>query len=914
MIERIQNWDKNSYPPKASEVVEHDEFKALPPAGKIDTLNKLQAQWADVSSVDNKEDYPGIMRDMETWFGDQRKAIVKDGLAEDLAAGKLTQQQVQAYVTQGPDALDDAGKQHFMGRYGDPQALIGPWRTTKLPITGADGKAAGFAYIRTRPGVTGSAINSRVSDPTRTETSKYSGTEDDPTDLAEVSYQFNTSDGKPITGVEQVRFGEEFARSRRIKDLAKQEEARQEYSEFPSPPVDTSEADALDSAPDNDQPAVAALSAFSRVAQKNPEISKHIGQGLLAGLPGEALKGLLDTSSAFYHAGAFFGDKQAARDYQAETERIERDIEGQSRAGFEGGMVNNAIKSASRESLTMLMSGGAGGQIAKRLGVAAIKSGLKREIVSRAINAVAFLPSSMRSGLDNMNTTLDAADELRRQGKTEEANAVEDNAVMNGWFGTLMETASENMWLNEWMATKSGRLWGDVVQDTLKRKLGPKMGKVAGFMAELLNGANQEGIEGIVSGIGNATWMNAFANQHKDVFGDVPADYIGGAIMGGVMEGGKKLTGKAAEWYAKATAKNVPENPEAASTLAEIRAKAEEIAANPKPEVATPETPAEPISSAPPPAPGADATLQTSPEPSVPVAPAGPEPSPGLSIAPGADSAPVETPKAFAPIAPLPESKSADEVAKVLHEARADAVDAANEGMKVPGAEITAEAVASIAADEDVNAATGAVTAALLPSESRQLADFAKANSGMPVDQVKRNLINLGFMAKAATNELGFLADAISRSGESVAERANENASREESRLKKAESEKKTPKQLLDDRIAEIEQDISRIESTPIRETRETVDYFGNPITIPIKKERIAESQQKRNAYLAKQRAELSTLQKQRDELPDADEEAPFLDMEAARSGLAGLERKPRRLRRMLRRLKFRNFQLTSPG
>jgi len=730
-------------------------------------------------------------------------------------------------------------------------------------------------------------------------------------------------------GVEQVSGGEQFSR------LADAQRSLAVYQGMGDPGMAGPSRETADLAnlPDmvgsEGLPAALASDAVSRRLQSDPEIAKKIGQGLLAGLPGEATKGFLNFgASALYGPQALFGSKQAARDYRQAVKDVDATIEGQSRAGFEGGMLNNALKSASGEAIPMLFSMGTGlvaggvrklaqgateaatkafiesaattplkqapallkslsGGLGKLIGTAELKSDAAKMISDRVLNAVAFLPSSMRGGLDNMATALDTADDLRRQGKTKEADAVEDNATSVMLAGTALETLSENMWVNEMMVTKAGRPFSEAITASLNRKLGPKMGKVADFFAKTLTGANQEGIEEIVSGVGNSAWMNAYAEQNKDVFGDIPSDYLGGAIMGGIMEGAKMLKGEKAQAFANATTQNLQHDPEAASTLAEIRAKAEEIAANPKPEVATPETPAEPISSAPPPAPGADATPQTSPEPSVPVAPAGPEPSPGLSIAPGADSAPVETPKAFAPIAPLPESKSADEVAKVLHEARADAVDAANEGMKVPGAEITAEAVASIAADEDVNAATGAVTAALLPSESRQLADFAKANSGMPVDQVKRNLINLGFMAKAATNELGFLADAISRSGESVAERANENASREESRLKKAESEKKTPKQLLDDRIAEIEQDISRIESTPIRETRETVDYFGNPITIPIKKERIAESQQKRNAYLAKQRAELSTLQKQRDELPDADKEAPFLDAEAARSGLA---------------------------
>ena len=58
---------------------------------------------------------------------------------------------------------------------------------------------------------------------------------------------------------------------------------------------------------------------------------------------------------------------------------------------------------------------------------------------------------------------------------------MEDNAVWNGWFGTLMETASENLFLNEMLVTKAGNPVGDIIKESLERKLGPKMGKVANF-------------------------------------------------------------------------------------------------------------------------------------------------------------------------------------------------------------------------------------------------------------------------------------------------------------------------------------------------------------------------------------------------------------------------------------------------
>lgn len=878
MIEQIQNWDRNSQPPKASEVVEHDEFKALPPAGKIDTLNKLQAQWADVYSVEApKEEYAGALRDMETWFGDQRKAIVKKGLAEDMAAGKLTDKQVQAYMTQGPDALDDAEKQHFAQKYGDPRMVAGPWVTTKVPIVGADGKPVGFQYIRRRPSLNGQAIAENMGIPgDQWNQAGYlmhnAGTQEpltwknpDSADNIEVSWTVNGNDGKQYHGVEQVSGGEQFAR------LADAQRSMAYYQGMTDPGMSGPSRETADLAnlPDvagsEGLPAALAADAVSRRLQGDPEIAKKIGQGLLAGLPGEALKGFMNLgASALYGPQALFGSKQAARDYQAAIKDVDATIEGQSRAGFEGGMLNNALKAASGEAIPMLFSMGTGliaggvrklaqgatesaaksfmesaattslkqaptllkslsGGFGRIIGTAELKSEAAKIVSDRVLNALAFLPSSMRSGLDNMATTLDTAEDLRKQGKTKEADAVEDNAVWGMLAGTAIETLSENLWVNEMMVTKAGRPISAAITSALNRKLGNKMGKVADFFTKTLTAANQEGIEEIVAGVGNAAWMNAYAAQHKDIFGDIPSDYLGGAIMGGLMQGAKSLKGEKAQAFAAATTQTLQQDQQTAADLADIRAQAEELASNPQPEQVAPEPPAESISSAPPPASDAGATLQTSPEATVPVEPAGPEVSPGLSAASGAESAaeesrrvmaaagnaaaaqgipdimalprmespeipglmavrhdpvtlggrvnfvfegrgaaeafmrnlsfvtnelsygvndangvsvvnvkdmgggtaktmqtlslsaaaarptspaPVETPRAFAPVAPLPESKTADEVAKSLHDARSEAIDAANESIDVPGAEVTAEALASIAADEGLPDAT----------------------------------------------------------------------------------------------------------------------------------------------------------------------------------------------------------------
>lgn len=884
MIERIQNWDKNSYPPKASEVVEHDEFKALPPAGKIDTLNKLQAQWADVSSVDNKEDYPGIMRDMETWFGDQRKAIVKDGLAEDLAAGKLTQQQVQAYVTQGPDALDDAGRQHFMGRYGDPEALEGPWKTQKLPITGADGKQVGYQYIRRRSGLNGQSIAKNMgvpeeswnqagyvqynADPSNESPSLAWQNPDEP-DNIEVAWTVQGNDGQEYSGVENVSAGEEFAK------LADSQRSMAFYQGMGDPGMAgpsrelSAKAELPDIVGSEGLPAALAAEAVSERLRKRPEIAGKIGQGFWEGLPGEALKGFLTYGAAArYGPFALMGDKDALKEYEKAQDMLETDIEGQSKLGFRGDMSDKVLKGISAELPGMAFSMGAsagaavvrkaiqtgaraaaagltlrgmtpaaaesiitsggtrvgaqsGAQFAaqragqttlneglaagiargvltkitdkksligKLIGTADLESKLVKNISDRVLTSVSFLPSAMRSGLDNMSTTLDAAEDLRKQGKTKEADALEESAMKNGWAGVFIELGSEAMWLNELMVTKAGRSFGDVATDVLGKKIGAgKLAQVTELFKRAVIGGGQGGTEETFAGVGNRAWMNGFAAQNKDIFEGVPEEFLTGMVMEGAMGGIKAARDIAPDKAAMATEmlyRSVLGDQEAKAFMADVRARAEAQAAAPQ---ATPTTP----SSAPPPAPGADATLQTSPVPPAPVEPAGTGPSPELSIASGAESAelmtpdefdghplaqqkyveemgkldaagvsppprefmlkaatavahkeqisgainenkpvsaeavdsygiklpdgykrqgnlyvptaPVEAPKAFAPVAPLPESKSADEVAKTLHDARSEAIDVANKASSVPGAEVTAEALASIAADEEVS-------------------------------------------------------------------------------------------------------------------------------------------------------------------------------------------------------------------
>jgi hypothetical protein len=108
--------------------------------------------------------------------------------------------------------------------------------------------------------------------------------------------------------------------------------------------------------------------------------------------------------------------------------------------------------------------------IGKLIGTADLESKLVKNISDRVLTSVSFLPSAMRSGLDNMSTTLDTAEDLRKQGRTKEADALEESAMKNGWAGVFIELGSEAMWLNELMVTKAGRTFSDVSTDVLGQK------------------------------------------------------------------------------------------------------------------------------------------------------------------------------------------------------------------------------------------------------------------------------------------------------------------------------------------------------------------------------------------------------------------------------------------------------------
>ena len=757
-LSALETWDETKLPTDIAGLEADPEYQALAPRKKIAALNAAQAQWATTLRNSDPKEYPNYVRDLEADFNNQRRSIIQKGLTDDLASGRLTDKQIADYWSGGVTGVSQAdgeAARYIEDRFGSDDHIAGPWKTTKLPITGADGQQQGFAYIRHVPGMTGQTAKGKLSvssDERIYETPYVASQPGD--DLAEVSYTFNTHDGKQITGVEDVNTGPEFARAmaiRRQSEYEKKHAADFEvggvYDDTPTwgkVETKTTEPDALDSIPDDKQPAFAAVQAFAKQAQNNPAISKHIGQGFWAGLPGEALKGVLETgAAAVYGPRALLGDKEAARTYQNELKQIGGDIEGQSRLVFEGGTVNNMLKTASHEVLTTILGGGAGSFAAKRLGTAAIKSQIGRELANRAINAVAFLPQSMRGGLDNMVQTLDKADEYRASAEKyqdgpekdallKKANDIEDNAVMNGWFGTLMETASENMWLNEMLVTKAGRPLRDVADSVLQRQLSPTvMDNVKRGMLKVLEGANQEGIEEVVSGIGNGMWMSAFAEQNPDIVGDIPDNYLGGALMGGFMGAVQALRNEAkgdaqkeailrtAERAIQAEMNRSGDDP----GLAEIRAEAERIQAereNPSTQDSPTavETPA-----------GNDATSTTSlsgqendqtPTPASSessVVPAGEPPAvapvTSQSVTSVTDVTPVEPvapqepaakevtpPQEFRPVAPVETAPDTETVAGNFEQANAEAAQVAEVLSQVPGAEQTAEALASIAADD----------------------------------------------------------------------------------------------------------------------------------------------------------------------------------------------------------------------
>lgn len=221
------------------------------------------------------------------------------------------------------------------------------------------------------------------------------------------------------------------------------------------------------------------------------------------------------------------------------------------------------------------------GLFGKWLGTAEIEGPLARQLADRVSNAVAFLPSSARSGLDNMARTFDKAEELRAAGDEAGARAMEDRAVLNGWAGVGIETFSENLWLNEMMVTRTGRTLGKVTTDVLERTITP------GRMAALTNRAKaalktatvagaQEGTEEVAAGVGNRAWLNEFAAQNKDLLEGVGVEFATGAVLGALMRGARELAhdGKPAA-FRELALRGLDGDPAAMESLARIRAKAE---------------------------------------------------------------------------------------------------------------------------------------------------------------------------------------------------------------------------------------------------------------------------------------------------------------------------------------------------
>lgn len=638
-IQNLTAWDGTAAPLSRDELRTSPDYTALPPADRVAALNQIQRNWANWLREKAPEyggSYGDIIRDVERDFAAARTDEVENGLAQDLAAGTFTDAQVADY---------QMGRISLEG-YPEQQDRGGPWVTHKLPVS------QGFVYIRHAPDLTEDNINRNIRMGAAfggNEAGKqypmaaYAGPEG--SDRAEVSWQFNGADGKPIKGTEDVAVGKFFADVR-----TGAEHYAPLYGQNPS----EKEAAMLAALPAALRPAMAASESWFAAARQRPEIADKVGQGFWSGLPGEAAKGFLNLgAAATYGPRALTGDQTAVREWEQGQADIGADIEGQSRLAFRGALSDKVLQGISGEALPLALSSGAGalasaarkaltsatartflsrmaalemeqaakqglagmtregaakliageltgegagatmrqglatslarGYLGKWLGTAEIEGPLARQLADRVSNAVAFLPSAARAGLDNMATTLNEAERLRSEGREEEAKALEDRAVLNGWAGVGIETLTENMWLNEMMVTRSGRPLSSVANAVLERTLQP--GRMAAlrnravtFLTRALKEGNKEGMEEVVAGISGREWMNTFADQNQDLLADLPQEYLTGAALGAMLSGAKAMAenGQPAALRELVT-RGLDGDAEALASLARIRGKAEAL-------------------------------------------------------------------------------------------------------------------------------------------------------------------------------------------------------------------------------------------------------------------------------------------------------------------------------------------------
>jgi hypothetical protein len=632
----LTDWSGVEAPPRLDDVKASPGYQALPPAARIEALNQTQrnaANWLRAKAPEMGLAYGDIARDMEEDFNQNRAEEVRAGLAEDLRNGALSEEDIAAYLKGGQQALVSRGEAagYVQQRYGADAAQRGPWQTVKLPVTGADGTPVGYSYVRHAPGkdhveVSWSLHGNDGKDIKGTE--DVSATESmtparNTVAQRDAYYGANTGQGADTT------FGPGAPYPDNLKAIASEYEstpealrpfiygARAASARLQANPevVNKVGQGFWAGAPGGALKGLLNLGAavvhgpgaltgsgesVENWRQGTADINSAIeGQSRLSfqgGRLNNALKGLTEESiplalSAGSGAvaslarrglasavGKSFLSRMAALEMNTALRQMSSAAgrEGMAKAiaaEFTGEGVGRSAAQAFTESIGR-------GLFGKWLGTAEIEGKLAKELADRVTNAVTFLPSSARSGLQNMAQTFDAADALRKQGQPEAAAEIEGRAVLNGWAGIGLETLSENMWLNEMMVTRTGRPLADVATESLARSLKP------GLMAELTRRAGaalakgvksgaQEGVEEVAAGVGIRAWMNTFAGQNEDLLKDVPQEFLTGALMGAVMGAAKGMAqnGKPAV-FNELLLRGLEHDPAAVAALEDIRKRA----------------------------------------------------------------------------------------------------------------------------------------------------------------------------------------------------------------------------------------------------------------------------------------------------------------------------------------------------
>jgi hypothetical protein len=593
--------------PYSLEELENDEyFVAADPATKLRALNaNHQIALDEFEKAEKTEAFPQALDRLDSAYEQARVKVFQRGLQEDIASGALDQSSAQKFIKEGLGSFDEDGeaKSYLENRYGGEDERY-PIAKQRLPLMTPSGNEVGEMTVRVRKD--GKAHVAYRLDKERDEDVQTVQGPDGYTSRVKVDGEESKSAGDKFGSYVVDTISEKDALN--IKRKEGYEKGKSSYYETDAALKEQDEAVGLTDRKDvTEEDVDKQLSVLGKKVLTNEEkqrfdawnlpgaegqinvardkfvdhakqnLAADIGDGFWVGLPEQAAKGFgkLGASTRGLLSMMFTDDskEEIADLYSERTQLLNQALPGQTKLDFRGNFTDQVLKGVSEEAIPLAITMGSGavaggvrrlavsgaegmaegalkstltGRLGKIIGTKEFESAVMKQVADRATLALASLPSSARSGMESFVSVMDEADTLRKEGKTEEADAKEEQAVGAAWGSIGIEAASENLWLNEMWSTRAGSPLGAVTTKVLTKQLGAeKLGQLASrmktSMTDALKGAGQEGAEEVVAGIAGRAWMNEFTEKNQDLLEGVGVEFVTGAVMGAAMSGAKAL-------------------------------------------------------------------------------------------------------------------------------------------------------------------------------------------------------------------------------------------------------------------------------------------------------------------------------------------------------------------------------------